>query len=171
VIWDAFESPLGRLIVQASDRGVTGLFFPGGAGRLDARSRDRNLLAPAIAQLEEFFGGHREAFELELDLAGTPFQRRVWRELEKVAYATTITYTELARRVGRPDIVRGVAAAVGRTPVPIVIPCHRIVAASGALTGYAGGLRRKRALLDLERCVAGGRAFAPGGAPAQLALL
>jgi methylated-DNA-[protein]-cysteine S-methyltransferase len=149
--WNIYESPLGPLTLRASERGLTGIAFPGRDEGLDERDRDPAVLAPAIAQIEEYFGGRRTAFDLPLDLAGSPLSERVWRELAAIPYGTTISYGELAERVGRPDIVRAVAAAVGRTPVPIVVPCHRVVAADGALTGYRGGLHRKRALLDLER--------------------
>jgi methylated-DNA-[protein]-cysteine S-methyltransferase len=104
-------------------------------------------------------------------MGGTPFQRAVWRRLREIPYGTTITYSDLARSVGRPDVVRAVAAAVGRTPVPIVIPCHRVVAADGGLTGYLGGLHRKQALLDLERRVAGGLTPEPAWGLRQLAML
>jgi methylated-DNA-[protein]-cysteine S-methyltransferase len=166
--WDVYESPFGPLTLQHRPRGLSGLAFPGRAAALDERDRDRSVLAGAAAQLEAYFAGERQTFDLPLDLAGTPFQQRVWGELLRIAYADTVSYTELAERVGRPDIVRAVAAAVGRTPVPIVVPCHRVVGADGSLTGYGGGLHRKRALLDLERGVAGA---VPGAGFRQLALL
>jgi methylated-DNA-[protein]-cysteine S-methyltransferase len=150
--WDVYESPLGPLTLSASERGLTGLSFSAEAGDLAARERSPEVLAPALEQLERYFAGDRRAFELELDLAGSAFQQRVWQRLLEIPYGQTLSYTELAHAVGRADILRGVAAAVGRTPVPIVIPCHRVVAAGGALTGYRGGLERKRALLQLESC-------------------
>jgi methylated-DNA-[protein]-cysteine S-methyltransferase len=168
--WDVYESPLGPLTLLAGEAGLTGLSFPGRATGLDERDRDPAALAGVVAQLEAYFSGERRAFELPLALAGTPFQRRVWAELRRIPYGATVSYMELAERVGRPDIVRGVAAAVGRTPVPIVVPCHRVVGADGSLTGYGGGLQRKRALLDLEARVAGGDP-PPPGAFRQLALL
>ena len=148
--WDVYESPLGPLTLFGGARGLTGLAFPGRAGRLAEDERDAAAFAAAAAQLEQYFGGERRAFDVPLDLAGTPFQRRVWAELRQIPFGATVSYSELAERVGRPDVVRAVAAAVGRTPVPIVVPCHRVVGADGSLTGYAGGLERKRALLDLE---------------------
>jgi methylated-DNA-[protein]-cysteine S-methyltransferase len=165
IAWDVYESPLGPLTLHAGARGLTALSFPGRGGPRDERRRDPAALAGATAQLDEYFRGDREAFDLPLDLRGTPFQRRVWDELRRLPYGTTVTYGELAAAVGRPDVVRAVAAAVGRTPVPIVVPCHRVVAAGGALTGYGGGLERKAALLDLERRVAAGRARDAGRAP------
>ena len=168
--WDVTESPLGPLTIAAGPRGLTALSFPGHGAARDERARDRVGLAPAVAQLGEYFAGGRRAFELALDLGGTPFQQRVWAALRRIPYGATVTYTELAQAVGGPDIVRAVAAAVGRTPVPIVVPCHRVVGAGGALTGYGGGLQRKAALIDLEQRVADGRAPEPAWAFRQLAL-
>jgi methylated-DNA-[protein]-cysteine S-methyltransferase len=169
--WDIHESPLGPLTVERGPHGLTALSFPGRGGTRDERRRDPAALADALAQLDEYFAGERRAFDLPLDLGGTPFQRRVWAQLRGVPHGATVTYAELARAVGRPDIVRAVAAAVGRTPVPIVVPCHRVVGAGGALTGYGGGLQRKAALLDLERRVAAGLAPEPAWAFRQLALV
>jgi methylated-DNA-[protein]-cysteine S-methyltransferase len=151
VAWDVYESPLGPLTVQADSRGLTGLFFRGPAGPRGRTSHGAAVLAAALAQLEEYFAGRRQAFDLPLAFGGTPFQRRVWQELQQIPYGATITYTQLADRVGCSEGARAVGAAVGQTPVPIIVPCHRVLAAGGALTGYRGGLQRKRALLDLER--------------------
>jgi len=169
--WDIHETPLGALTLHAGPRGLTGIAFPGRGGPLDDAARDPDVLTAAARQLDEYFAAERTAFDLALDLRGTPFQRRVWAALLEVPYGTTITYTELAEVVGRPDIVRAVGAAVGRTPVPIVVPCHRVVGANGALTGYGGGLHRKQALLDLERRGALGLAPEPAWAFRQLALV
>jgi methylated-DNA-[protein]-cysteine S-methyltransferase len=172
-IWDVYESPLGPLTIEAGPRGLTRLSFPGRAAALDdaARRPHAPALAGAVAQLEEYFAAERRAFDLPLDLAGTPFRQRVWHALLRVPYGATVTYTELARAVGRPDVVRAVAAAVGRTPVPIVVPCHRVLGVGGALTGYGGGLQRKRALLELERRAAAGQPPEPAWAFRQLALV
>jgi methylated-DNA-[protein]-cysteine S-methyltransferase len=153
-LWDVYDSPLGPLTVVTGRRGLTDLHFPDPAPALDEDDRAPTALAAASAQLEGYFAGDRQAFDLDLDLAGTTLQRRVWQELQRIPFGTTVSYTELARAVGRPDSVRAVAAAVGRTPVPIIVPCHRVVAADGALTGYRGGLERKQALLDRERSAA-----------------
>jgi methylated-DNA-[protein]-cysteine S-methyltransferase len=169
--WDVYESPLGPLTLFAGPRGLTGIAFPRRAAGVDERDRDPAALAGAAAQLEAYFGGERRVFDLPLDLGGTPFQRRVWAELRRIPYGATVSYSELAERVGRADIVRAVAAAVGRTPVPIVVPCHRVLGADGSLTGYGGGLHRKRALLDLEARVSAGDPAPPGSAARQLALL
>jgi methylated-DNA-[protein]-cysteine S-methyltransferase len=172
IAWDIYESPLGPLTIAAGPCGLTALSFPAaGRSTWDERDRDPAALAGAVAQLDAYFGGERRAFDLALDLRGTPFQRRVWAELRRLPYGATVTYTELAAAVGRPGVVRAVAAAVGRTPVPIVVPCHRVVGAGGALTGYGGGLQRKAALLDLEARVAAGGQPEPAWALRQLALL
>jgi len=149
-VWEVYESQLGPLTIQTGPRGVSGLFFPGRARLSGVRSRDSDVLADVMAQLDEYFAGERQAFDLSLDLAGTELQLSVWSELRRIPYGTTISYSELARRVGRPDVVRAVGAAVGQTPVPIVVPCHRVIGKDGSLTGYGGGLHRKQALLELE---------------------
>jgi methylated-DNA-[protein]-cysteine S-methyltransferase len=149
--WTIYESPLGPLTLRGGTSGLTALEFPDDRRPLAERDRAPDLFADAVRQLEEYFAGRRRQFELELDLGGTPMQRSVWLRLAAIAHGTTISYGALARALGRPTGVRAVAAAVGRTPVPIIVPCHRVIAADGALTGYRGGLPRKRALLDLER--------------------
>ncbi|MEA2151643.1 MAG: methylated-DNA-[protein]-cysteine S-methyltransferase [Solirubrobacteraceae bacterium] len=152
--WTIHESPLGPLTLCGGPHGLTALEFPGRGAPRDETCRAPDLFAAAVAQLEEYFAGARRQFDLELDLGGTPFQRGVWRRLLEIPCGETVSYGALARALGRPDGVRAVAAAVGRTPVPIIVPCHRVVASDGALTGYRGGLQRKQALLDLERGVA-----------------
>jgi methylated-DNA-[protein]-cysteine S-methyltransferase len=149
--WDVVDTPLGPLTLEGGPRGLAAVHFPGREPQLDPEARDREALAPAAAQLREHFAGERRAFDLELDLGGTPLQRAVWERLRRIPYGETITYAELAREVGRPTAVRAIGAAVGRTPVPIVVPCHRVVGSDGSLTGYGGGIERKRALLELER--------------------
>jgi methylated-DNA-[protein]-cysteine S-methyltransferase len=148
--WDLLDTPIGALALVAGPAGLRAVHFPERAPELDPAERDGDAVADAAAQLREFFAGARRRFELDLDLRGTPLQREVWERLLAVPYGATTTYTRLAREVGRPAAVRAVGAAVGRTPVPIVVPCHRVLGADGSLTGYAGGLHRKRALLDLE---------------------
>ena len=151
-LWTIHESPrLGPLTLVGAGRRLAGLLFERGAPALSEARGDSHAFADATRQLDEYLAGVRERFELELELRGTPLQQAVWRQLARIPYGETISYTELARRVGRPDCVRAVGGAVARTPIPIVIPCHRVVAADGALTGYRGGLRRKAALLSLER--------------------
>ena len=170
--WDVCESPLGPLtLVAASDGRLTGVFFPKRARGLAETGRRPDLLADAVRQLDEYFGGERQRFELRLDLRGSSFQRRVWDELERIPFGTTVSYGELARRIGQPGEAREVGGAVGRTPVPIVVPCHRVIGADGSLTGYGGGLQRKQALLDLEARVATGREPEPAWATRQTQLV
>jgi methylated-DNA-[protein]-cysteine S-methyltransferase len=160
--WTCYESPLGRLTLIAGERGLREVHFPGRASPLDQADRHPDALHDIVDQLQEYFAGERETFEIALDLAGTPFQRRVWRALQGLPFGRVTTYGQLARELGIQDSRRPVtdrrpvsaaqkvAWAIAATPTPIVIPCHRVVGADGSLTGYRGGLQRKRALLDLE---------------------
>lgn len=149
--WDVLETPIGQLTLVAGETGLAALHFPGQAPLLPDEDRDPEALASAAAQLREYFAGERHAFDLDVELHGTPFQEAVWGQLRTLPYGTTVSYRTVAERLGRVDRVRAVGAAVGRTPVPIVVPCHRVVGSDGSLTGYGGGLERKLALLDLER--------------------
>ncbi len=149
--WTTYDSPLGPLTLVGGAAGLTALHFPGEAPELDEDARSAASLADAARQLDEYFAGRREGFDLAVSLGGTPFQRAVWDALRAIPSGATTTYAALARALGRPAAVRAVGAAVGRTPVPIVVPCHRVLGSDGSLTGYRGGLERKRALLDLER--------------------
>ena len=150
-----YESPLGTMLLAATDRGLAGVWFvgqrhgPDSAGWL--QEPQHPVLREAMAQLAAWFAGERTRFELPLDLqAGTPFQQDVWTALLAIPRGGTTSYAELARRLGRPRAARAVGAAVGRNPVSIVVPCHRVLGTGGSLTGYAGGLERKTALLRLE---------------------
>ncbi|QWF81188.1 methylated-DNA--[protein]-cysteine S-methyltransferase [Amycolatopsis sp. CA-230715] len=143
-------SPLGELTLVADDDGLTGLYFP--ERRPDELGpRVDEGFAAAIGQLREYFAGTRTEFDLVLAPRGSEFQREVWRLLTKIPHGGTTTYGELARELGDPGLAQAVGAANGRNPVSIVVPCHRVVGADGGLTGYAGGLARKRFLLDLEQ--------------------
>jgi methylated-DNA-[protein]-cysteine S-methyltransferase len=153
--WATYESPIGRLTLLGGPDGLRELHFPGHGGPRDEAARDDEMLAVAIQQLDEYFAGRRRRFELTLDLRGTPFQHQVWAELAAIPYGATRSYGSLGIAIGRPDRFRAVGAAVGRTPVPIIVPCHRAVGANGDLTGYRGGLHRKQALLELEAAVSG----------------
>ena len=151
-----FESPVGPLTLVERDGRLRGVVFPNEHGfrrAADFPARPSELLAEVARQLERYFAGEPHTFELPLDLVGTPFQRRVWEELRTIPYGETVSYGELAGRIGSPGEAREVGAAVGRTPTPIVVPCHRVIGADGSLVGYGGGLERKRALLDLEQGV------------------
>lgn len=153
--WTICETPLGPLTIIGGPAGVRALRFPGRGDPLDEAARDDDLLHVPVQQLQEYFTGRRRTFTMALDLGGTAFQRRVWARLLAIPYGDTRSYGAIARSIGRPDRARAVGAAVGATPVPIVVPCHRAVGANGDLTGYGGGLHRKRALLDLEAAVSG----------------
>jgi methylated-DNA-[protein]-cysteine S-methyltransferase len=169
--WTTHESPLGPLTLIGGSAGLGHVCFPGRSRSLSPGDRHPSALAEAVAQLEQYFAGERQGFELELDLASTTFRHRVWRAVQQVPYGQTTTYGALARELGITDsgaLMTGsgpvsgaqkVAWAIAATRTPIVVPCHRVVAADGSLTGYVGGLRRKQALLDFE---------AAGGAPDTL---
>jgi len=154
------DTPIGRIVIEGDEEAVTGLYFPNHKGWTASEDRVRpsdEAFRGVRSQLEEYFAGERQVFDVPLRFAGTPFQEQVWRALREIPYGRTITYSELARRVGRPSASRAVGAANGRNPLSILVPCHRVVGAEGRLTGYAGGLERKRWLLDWER--ARGRLF------------
>lgn len=158
-------SPLGDLRLTATAEGLAGIHFDGEpcAPPLDPAWVEAPAFLPlhrGAVQLAEYFAGRRRTFDLPLAPRGTPFQHAVWDAIATVAAGATISYAELARRAGRPGSARAAGAATGRNPLAIVIPCHRIVGADGSLTGYAGGLARKRALLTLERDMASARAAA-----------
>jgi len=155
IYFDRAPSPLGTLVLATNGNALTGIWFDGQRyqppiGFDWKRQQDSALLQRARSLLTAYFAGHRPGFDVPVEPHGTPFQRAVWQAIATVPYGETIAYRELARRVGRPHSVRAVGAATGRNPLSIMIPCHRIVGADGSLTGYAGGLDRKRALLALE---------------------
>ena len=154
-----YESPLGTMLLAATARGLAGVWFVGQKhGPIEAdwpEDASDPVLREAVAQLRAYFAGERQAFALPLDFAtGTPFQQSVWQALCAIPAGGTTSYAELARRLGRPQAARAIGAAVGRNPVSIVVPCHRVLGTGGALTGYAGGLDRKTALLRLEGALA-----------------
>jgi methylated-DNA-[protein]-cysteine S-methyltransferase len=144
------ETPVGRLTLVAGATGLRAVLFAGEHSPEGATQRRNPVLATAAEQLVEYFAGARRTFELPLELVGTPFQKRAWLALASIPYGSTVSYGEQARRVGRPGAARAVGAANGRNPLSIVLPCHRVVGAGGALTGYGGGLEVKRALLEHE---------------------
>ena len=151
--WTRLESPVGELWLAGDGSALREIRFRGGrrCTEPDAGWREGGaLLERAARQLEQYFAGERRTFDLPLALEGTDFQRAVWRELERIPYGTTISYGELARRVGNPRASRAVGAANGRNPLPIVVPCHRVIGGDGRLTGFGGGLPVKEALLALE---------------------
>lgn len=148
------DSPVGRLLIAGDDRSIVHVQFPHhGNARLpqaDWTESARGLVGEALRQLGEYFAGRRTKFDLPLAPRGTEFQRTVWKSLQDIPYGQTISYGELAKRVGNPKASRAVGAANGSNPIPIVIPCHRVIGANGKLTGFGGGLPTKEALLALE---------------------
>jgi methylated-DNA-[protein]-cysteine S-methyltransferase len=147
-------SPLGELLLAASERGLCGLYFPEHrhfAGPAQWQRDDAHaLLQEAARQLDAYFEGKRKDFALPLDLQGTAFQRLVWQQLLQLPHGATSTYARHAQAIGAASAARAVGAAIGRNPVSIIVPCHRVLGSDGALAGYAGGLERKRHLLAFE---------------------
>ncbi len=153
VLYTRTGSPIGELLLTGDRHALRGLHMLEGRRpvRIDpAWKRSDEAFEVVGAQLTEYFAGERTEFEVALDMAGTPFQRRIWTELEAIPYGETISYGELARRVGQPSAARAVGLANGRNPVAVIVPCHRVIGADGSLTGYGGGMERKRILLGLE---------------------
>ena len=155
-----FDSPLGPVVAVAGDAGLMHVDFVGAKyERPIGPDWVEDPSAPALRacreQLAQYFAGERKAFELPLAAQGSEFQRRVWQEIARVPYGETITYGELAKRAGAPGQARAAGAATGRNPLGVIVPCHRIMGADGSLTGYAGGLERKRGLLELEGALQG----------------
>jgi methylated-DNA-[protein]-cysteine S-methyltransferase len=153
--YDYYQSPRGRMLLVADSKALTGVYFIGQKyqPRIDGEWKRDDRHAPlcrAKRELTEYFNGTRIRFTVKLAPRGTPFQRAVWKAIAGVGFGKTIAYAELARRAGRPGSARAAGAATGRNPFSILVPCHRIVGSNGALTGYAGGLAKKRALLVLE---------------------
>ena len=147
------DTPIGELLVAGDADGLSMIGFPHGSMRRAPEPDwifNEKPLAEACRQLGEYFAGERRDFELPLHLSGTEFQVSVLRALRDIPYGETVSYGEIARRVGRPKAVRAVGAANGRNPIPIVIPCHRVIGSTGDLTGFGGGLDTKEALLRLE---------------------
>jgi methylated-DNA-[protein]-cysteine S-methyltransferase len=155
------DTPIGRLLLGGDGTALRMVSFPSGQGARSPEPGWRHrpeLFAEALQQLQAYFAGSLREFSLPLAPAGTPFQLRVWTALRQVPYGTTVSYAEIARRIGAWTAVRAVGLANGGNPLPIVIPCHRVIGSNGRLTGYGGGLDVKRFLIDLERTQAGGSA-------------
>jgi methylated-DNA-[protein]-cysteine S-methyltransferase len=151
------DTPIGRLRLVATDAGLREVLWPDDPVPAAVGRDGDPVLAAAVVQLEEYFAGNRRAFDLPLDVVGTPFQTAAWLALAAIPFGTTISYGEQARNLGHPGAARAIGAANGRNPLPIVLPCHRVVGAQGELTGYGGGLHVKHALLEHERRVLAGR--------------
>ena len=147
------DTPIGELLLAGEDGALSLIGFPKGSMRRDPEADwiyNEKPLAEARRQLEEYFAGERKAFDLPLQLGGTEFQVSVLEALQKIPYGETVSYGEIAKRIGRPKAMRAVGAANGRNPIPIVVPCHRVIGSSGDLTGFGGGIDTKEALLRLE---------------------
>lgn len=146
-------TPVGRLRLAADDEGLREISFLGGSRAASSAPDGRVSREPfeaVIAELGEYFAGRLTRFRSRIAPRGTPFQLRVWSALRDIPYGETTTYAEIARRLGQPTACRAVGAANGRNPIPVIIPCHRVVGTDGSLTGFGGGLPIKRALLDIE---------------------
>lgn len=160
--WTTYQSPIGPLTLIGGAAGLRRICFPAHTPSLALVDHDAEAMAGVAEQLDEYFAGERRTFELDLDLVGSAFRQRVWSALRSISYGQTTTYGALARRLDIADrdrpgtttrpasAAQKVAWAIAATPAPIVVPCHRVIAADGSLTGYLGGLRAKQALLDFE---------------------
>lgn len=148
--WCEIESPIGPLQLHSDGVHLTTLYMRSSVPTSCPPEPDLPVLQRTTAQLNEYFRGEREEFDLPLALGGTSFQQRVWSELQQIPYGTTISYGELARRIGQPTASRAVGLANGQNPISIIVPCHRVIGSTGKLTGYGGGLERKKLLLQHE---------------------
>jgi methylated-DNA-[protein]-cysteine S-methyltransferase len=142
-----YQSPLGNLILRSDGTAIEEVLF---AESENQEQKSCDILEKCKAQLMNYFAGTTESFDLELQPKGTPFQQKVWKELLQIPYGETITYFELSKRLGDTKAIRAVGTANGRNPIAIIIPCHRVIGAGNKLTGYAGGIWRKKSLLELE---------------------
>jgi methylated-DNA-[protein]-cysteine S-methyltransferase len=156
--YQILDTPIGALRLVSNGARLVKIDFDGRYAECEPDSNTVDpLLARAADQLREYFAGGRKCFDLPLAPAGTPFQRAVWAALEDIPWGETRSYRDIAAAIGRPTAVRAVGAANGRNPLPLVVPCHRVVGSDGSLTGFAGGLAIKRRLLELEGALAAGR--------------
>lgn len=161
--YEFLDTPIGRLLLVGDDQGLRCIDFPNRDQETRIEPgwrRDRRFLETAIGQLDAYFAGDLQAFDLALAATGTPFRHKVWDELVRIPYGETISYGELARRIRQPSASRAVGLANGANPLPIVVPCHRVVGSNGKLTGFGGGLPTKQWLLEHERRNAPRAAFA-----------
>jgi methylated-DNA-[protein]-cysteine S-methyltransferase len=154
VLYTTVASPIGELLLLGDEQALRGLYMQDGRKPMRIApgwQQTASAFANVAAQLHEYFDGRRIAFDVPLLMHGTTFERRVWRALQDIPYGETVSYGELARRIGQPSAPRAVGLANGRNPISVIVPCHRVIGANGSLTGYGGGLERKRILLELER--------------------
>ncbi len=153
LFYDTIDSPIGTLLLVGDGRSLQRVDMQQGRRptRIDPSwEREPKALADVATQLSEYFAGSRRAFDLKLSMNGNPFERRVWDELIEIPYGETASYGQIAHRVGAASAARAVGLANGRNPIAVIVPCHRVIGSDGSLTGYGGGLERKRFLLDLE---------------------
>ncbi len=148
-----FESPVGKLLLTGNES-LENLYFPKGNTRIEPKKEwihSKENFKEALNQLAAYFQGERTIFDLKINATGTDFQKRVWQELVKIPYGETISYGELAKRIGNPNASRAVGMANGKNPIPIIVPCHRVIGKDGSLTGFGGGVDIKKKLLELEK--------------------
>jgi len=153
IIYTVMDSPIGQLLLTANGAGLTGIFFQAGPHSKPPEKdwiSDAKPFTEVMAQLDAYFAGELKDFNLPLAPAGTKFQMTVWEALQSIPYGETISYGELADRIGNPKAVRAVGGANGKNPIPVIVPCHRVIGSDGSLTGFGGGLSIKEALLTLE---------------------
>lgn len=153
MFYSSCDSPIGRIYVAASDKGITNVRIGGAkAAFLQGASahEDNRRFSRLFGMLEKYFSGEQEDFKVTLDLAGSAFQKKVWRELKGIPYGKTLSYGEVASRVGTPKGARAVGNACGENPVPIIVPCHRVLKGDGSIGGYTGGVWIKKRLLEME---------------------
>jgi len=154
LLYTSLDSPIGELLLLGDGDALHGLYMQGGRKPKRIAPQWKRAAAPFTlveAQLREYFAGERVTFEVPLVMAGSEFERQVWSALRGIPYGETVSYGEIAKRVGQPSAARAVGLANGRNPISVIVPCHRVIGANGSLTGYGGGLRRKRLLLELEQ--------------------
>lgn len=152
--YTTYASPVGEIVLTATEKGLSGLYIRNGVKLVNVpqnATKNVAIFSLILEQLTEYFAGSRTEFTATFDLQGTAFQKKVWDELYKIPYGSVISYKELAHRVGSPKAVRAVGGANGKNPISIIIPCHRVIAASGGLGGYGWGLDTKKQLLSLEK--------------------
>jgi methylated-DNA-[protein]-cysteine S-methyltransferase len=153
LLYNTIDSPIGELLLLGDGWALHGLYMQEGRHPIEIApswEREPAAFTDVSEQLSEYFAGRRTSFDVPLAMDGAPFQRRAWRALQDIPYGETITYGEQARRIGQPSAARAVGMANGRNPIAVIVPCHRVIGANGTLTGYGGGIERKRLLLDLE---------------------
>lgn len=146
----SFESPVGNLNLESTDNTILRLSFNGKKPCDPGVTAQPEIIRKAVQQLKEYFNGRRKDFSLPLAPEGTDFQMEVWKQLQEIPYGSTTTYSQLSEKLGNPKAIRAIGRANGQNPIPIIIPCHRVVGANNELTGYSGGIERKRKLLQLE---------------------